>query len=129
MVWVIIVVIVLVVVYNISSSSNKVVERVNDYGGMRIKYATLLNHILSGHEDSKVFVETRTYLRAGVANYGGKTIFHIQQSTNNSVIIHYDVTDNPVVAPIHLEWVFPDTMDQDVMFTKMNMDIAKKLGY
>lgn len=128
MVWVIFVCIVIIVIYKLTYS-NKIVKRVNEYGGMQNKYSTLLSHILSGHKDSKIYVETRTYIRAGVSNYGGNTMFHIQQSTNNSVIIHYDVSGNPVVDPIHLKWVFPDTMNQDVMFARMNLDIAKRIGY
>ena len=94
---------------------------------MRVKYARLLENILSGHKDSKVFVETRTYLRAGVSNYGGTTLFHIQQSTGNKVIIQYEVKDNPAVPAFQLEWVFPDDMDQNEMMVVISNDIQKKM--
>ncbi len=42
--------------------SGKVTNGVNRQGGMRVKYFKLVNHILMAHRDSRVFLETRTYL-------------------------------------------------------------------
>ena len=127
MIWVIIVAVIVFIAFNIGSTSGQVVGSVNNCGGMRVKYARLLENILSGHKDSKVFVETRTYLRAGVSNYGGTTLFHIQQSTGNKVIIQYEVKDNPAVPAFQLEWVFPDDMDQNEMMVVISNDIQKKM--
>lgn len=127
MIWVIIVAVIVFIAFKIGSTSGQVVESVNNSGGMRVKYARLLENILSGHKDSKVFVETRTYLRAGVSNYGGTTLFHIQQSTGNKVIIQYEVKDNPAVPAFQLEWVFPDDMDQDEIMVVISNDIQKKM--
>ena len=109
MIWVIIIVIAVVVViaFKLGSTSGQVIGSVNSSGGMRVKYAKLLNNILSGHKDSKIFAETRTYIKAGVSNYGGTTLFHIQQSTGNKVIIQYEVKNNPVVPSFQLTWTFP----------------------
>lgn len=127
MIWVIIVAVIVFIAFKIGSTSGQVVGSVNNSGGMRVKYARLLENILSGHKDSKVFVETRTYLRAGVSNYGGTTLFHIKQSTGNKVIIQYEVKDNPAVPAFQLEWVFPDDMDQDEMMVVISNDIQKKM--
>lgn len=127
MIWVIIVAVIVFIAFKIGSTSGQVVGSVNNSGGMRVKYARLLENILSGHKDSKVFVETRTYLRAGVSNYGGATLFHIQQSTGNKVIIQYEVKDNPAVPAFQLEWVFPEDMDQDEMMVVISNDIQKKM--
>jgi hypothetical protein len=127
MIWAIIIAIVIFVAFKLGSTSGQVVGSVNSSGGMRAKYAKLLENILGGHKDSKIFVETRTYIRAGVSNYGGTTLFHIQQSTGNKVIIQYEVKDNPVVPSYQLEWTFPDDMDQDEMMAVMAMDIQKKM--
>ncbi len=127
MIWIIIVAIIVFIAFKIGSTSGQVVGSVNNSGGMRVKYARLLENILSGHKDSKVFVENRTYLRAGVSNYGGTTLFHIQQSTGNKVIIQYEVKDNPAVPAFQLEWVFPDDMDQDEMMVVISNDIQKKM--
>ena len=127
MIWVIIVAVIVFIAFKIGSTSGQVVGSVNNCGGMRVKYARLLENILSGHKNSKVFVETRTYLSAGVSNYGGTTLFHIQQSTGNKVIIQYEVKDNPAVPAFQLEWVFPDDMDQNEMMVVISNDIQKKM--
>lgn len=127
MIWIIIVAIIVFIAFKIGSTSGQAVGSVNNSGGMRVKYARLLENILGGHKDSKVFVETRTYLRAGVSNYGGTTLFHIQQSTGNKVIIQYEVKDNPAVPAFQLEWVFPDDMDQNEMMVVISNDIQKKM--
>ena len=129
MIWVIIIVIAVVVViaFKLGSTSGQVIGSVNNSGGMRVKYAKLLNNILSEHKDSKIFVETRTYIKAGVSNYGGTTLFHIQQSTDNKVIIQYEVKNNPVVPSFQLTWTFPDDMDQDEMRNVIAADILRKM--
>lgn len=126
MIWVIVTAIVVYIAFKLGSTSGQMVGSVNSSGGMRVKYAELLENILNSHKDSKIFVETRTYIRAGVSNYGGTTLFHIQQSTGNRVIIHYEVKDNPVVPSYQLKWSFPDDMNQDEMMTIMIMDMQKK---
>ena len=129
MIWVIIIVIAVVVVitFKLGSTSGQVIGSVKNSGGMRVKYAKLLNNILSGHKDSKIFAETRTYIKAGVSNYGGTTLFHIQQSTGNKVIIQYEVKNNPVVPSFQLTWTFPDDMDQDEMRNVIAADILREM--
>lgn len=127
MIWVIVIIVVVFIAFKLGSTSGQVVGNVSSSGGMRVKYAKLLENILGGHEDSKIFVETRTYIRAGVSNYGGTMLFHIQQSTGNKVIIQYEVKENPVVPSYLLEWTFPDNMNQDEMMTVMAIDLEKKL--
>lgn len=127
MVWVIVIAIVVFVAFKLGSTSGQVVGNVQSSGGMKVKYAKLLKNILGGHKDTQIFVETRTYIRAGISNYGGTTLFHIQQSPGNKVIIQYEVKDNPVVPSFQLEWTFPDDMDQDEMMTVMAMDMQKKM--
>lgn len=127
MIWVIVIAVVVFIAFKLGSTSGQVVGNVNSSGGMRVKYAKLLENILDGHKDSKIFVETRTYIRAGVSNNGGTTLFHIQQSAGNKVIIQYEVKNNPVVPSYQLEWTFPDDMDQDEMMAVMAMDMQKKM--
>ena len=127
MIWVIVIVAIIFIAFKLGSTSGQVDGNVNSSGEMRVKYAKLLENILGGHKDSQIFVETRTYIRAGVSNYGGTTLFHIQQSTGNQVIIQYEIKNNPVVPAFQLEWVFPDNMDQDEMMAVMAIDMQKKM--
>ena len=126
--WIILIIIIgIVVIYHFGKRTGETVGRVSSDGGMRLKYSNLLNNILQGHRDCKILVETRTYIRAGVSNYGGSTIFHIQQCPNNTVMIDYDVSNNPVVPNFSLRFTFPDTMDQDEMMEQIGLGIQRKM--
>jgi hypothetical protein bacD2_16800 len=124
---IIIITIVVYLIFKFGLISGQVTSGVNKQGGMRVKYSKLVNHILSAHRDSCVFLETRTYLRVGVSNYGGTTLFHIQQCPDGKVMIQYEIKNNPIIPPFHLDWTFSDSMDQDEMLTTINRDINMKI--
>ena len=107
--------------------SNEAVTSVSTAGGMRFKYATLLSHILSGHVDSRIYVETRTYIKAGVSNYGGTTMFYIQQCPGNIVMIDYEVSNNPVSPNFTLHFKFDDRMDQNLMMVKIAERVQERM--
>lgn len=126
--WVIILIIIaVIIIYRLGKNSGEVIGRVRSDGGMRLKYSTLINNILQGHRDCKILVETRTYIRVGVSNFGGSTIFHIQQCPNNTVMIDYDVSNNPVMPNFSLRFTFPDTMNQDEMMEQIGLGIQRKM--
>ncbi len=128
MIWVILVIIAIVIAFRIGSKSGEMISSSINAGGMRVKYAKLLEHILNGHPESKIVVETRTYLRAGVSNYGGTTMFHIQQNVGGTVLIDYEVSNNPAVPSFTLHYSFPDTMDQDEMYDRICQGIKNKMA-
>lgn len=117
---------VIIIAFKFGTTSGRVIENVASSGGMREKYAKLLEHILEGHPESTILVETRTYIRAGVSNYGGTTLFHLQQDVGHRIIIQYEIKNNPLTPNWQLEWVFPDDLDQDVMMIRMAKDIENK---
>lgn len=127
MVWVIVLAIVIFVAFKIGSKSGEMISSSINAGGMRAKYARLLELILSGHPESKIVVETRTYIRAGVSNYGGTTMFHIQQNVGGTVLIDYEISNNPAVPSFTLHFTFNDTMDQDEMYEKMCQGVQNKM--
>ena len=126
MIWVIIVAIVVYFIYKFVNESNKVTEKVEAEGGMKKKYHTLLDFILTGHPEARILQETRTFISAGVSNYGGSTMFYIQQSPGGQCIIQYEVKNNPMIGDFRLQWTFPDDMDQTMMLVRMTADIQKK---
>ncbi len=128
MIWVILVIIAIVIAFRIGSKSGEMISSSTNAGGMRVKYAKLLEHILNGHPESKIVVETRTYLRAGVSNYGGTTMFHVQQNVGGIVLIDYEVSHNPAVPSFTLRYSFPDTMDQDEMYDRICQGIQNKMA-
>ena len=54
-------------------------------------------------------------------------MFHIQQTSNNAVIIDYDVSDNPLVGSFSLRFTFPDNMDQDEMMVQIGLGVQRKM--
>lgn len=127
MIWVIIVIIIVIVAFKIGSKSGEMVSSSSNAGGMRVKYAKLLELILNGHAESRIVTETRTYIRAGVSNYGGTTMFHIQQSTGSTVLIDYEVSNNPAVPSFTLHFAFPDNMNQEEMYEQIAMGVQRKM--
>lgn len=126
--WIVILIIIgAIFIFKFGKHTGETVGRVSSDGGMRLKYSKLLNHILQGHKDCKVLLETRTYIRTGVSNYGGTTMFHIQQCPNNTVMIDYDVANNPVVPDFSLRFTFPDTMNQDEMMEQIGLGVQRKM--
>ena len=127
MIWIVVFIVVVIIVYNLGSKSGETIEHVSESGGMRMKYTELLEYILAGHRESRVFVETRTYIRAGVSNYGGTTLFHIQQCPGNKVMIDFEVKNNPAVKAFTLRFVFDDSMNQSDMYQQINLGIQRKM--
>ncbi len=127
MIWVVVVIVVVIIAFKIGSNTGEMVSSSANAGGMRNKYAKLLEHILDGHPESKIVVETRTYIRAGVSNYGGTTMFHIQQNAGGTVLIDYEISHNPAVPNFTLHFSFPDTMNQDEMYDRICQRIQSKM--
>ena len=128
MIWVIIVAVAIFIAIKIGSKTGEAVSSSMNSGGMKNKYSVLIEHILSGHPDCKIILETRTYIRLGVSSYGGTILFHIQQSTGGVVLIDYEVTRNPAMSDFTLHFSFPDNMDQNEMFEKINMRVYEKMS-
>lgn len=127
MIWVILVIVIVIIAFKLGNRTGVMVSSASSAGGMRTKYAKLLEYILNGHPESKIVVETRTYIRAGVSNYGGTTMFHIQQSTGGMVLIDYDVSNNPAVASFTLHFSFRDDMDQEQMYEQICIGVGEKM--
>lgn len=127
MIWAILVIVVVVIAFKLGNKTGEMVSSSSNAGGMRTKYAKLLEYILNGHPESKIVVETRTYIRAGVSNYGGTTMFHIQQSSDGIVLIDYDVSRNPAIPSFTLHFSFRDDMDQELMYEQICTGVQKKM--
>lgn len=121
---VVVVFIVIKFIYDSVKQSNDIASQ----GGVRRKYSVLINHILSGHENAKIFQETNTFVSVGVSGIAGSTVFFIQQTYGN-VTIQYKVKNNPILGEMNKEWTFPENMDQNLMIRRINEDLEKELNY
>lgn len=118
---VIIAVIVTIIVFKFVNDSNKQANAVAKQGGMRIKYRTLINYILSSDPKCRIIQETSTFISVGVSGISGSTVFLIQQ-TYGTVTIQYKVKSH-VFGNHQLEWRFDEFEDQEKMIDKITHDI------
>lgn len=119
--WIIIIAIVVIIAIKFANDCNEQADAVAKQGGMRIKYRTLINYILSSDPKCKIIQETATFISVGVSGISGSTVFFIQQ-TFGSVTIQYKVKSH-VFGNHQLEWKFDEFADQEKMIEKITHDV------
>lgn len=121
--WIIIilVVIVLIVFFLFDSDRKKQIQRIDSEGGMRKKYAFLIDY-LCGSQGS-ILRQSGSSIVLGATSIGGSTLFTLIQ-TFGSLTIKWEV-NSPVFGKHSLEWEFPENEDQETIFTKIGIDIER----
>ena len=115
-------ILVVIIIIHFAHDSHEQKTKVTKEGGMRNKYSTLVDYLLSIHPDAKVMNESGTAIMVGVRGASGSTTFDIVQ-TFGTVTIQYKV-NNIVMGNHKLEWSFPEYDDQEKMIETMEHDIA-----
>ncbi|MBJ10685.1 MAG: hypothetical protein CMP66_04410 [Flavobacteriales bacterium] len=90
-------------------------------GGMRIKYSTLVNYMLSGHQNCKVHQESADSILVGAVSYGGQTSFELIQ-TFGSITITWR-SESPLFGKHKLEWQFPEYTNQEKIINQINSEL------
>lgn len=99
-------------------------RQVQHEGGMRVKYAKLVEWIIQEYPASRIIQEKSTFLNIGTFGMAGTTVFWLTQ-TWGKVTIQYQST-NTFMGTTKLEWEFPEYMPQEQMISKMDSDIINK---
>jgi hypothetical protein len=99
-------------------------RKVQKEGGMRVKYAKLVEWIMQEYPSSRIIQEESTFLNVGALGMAGTTVFWLTQ-TWGKVTIQYKST-NTLMGTIKLEWEFHEDIPQEQMISKMNSDIINK---
>lgn len=102
---------------------NKQSVQIGRQGGMSNKYKTIVAHLMGGHSNSKIFQETSDSLTLGVSSAGGTTVFRLIQ-TFGKVAVIWEL-NSPLFGKHKLEWEFPEFMDQDKMFERINDELGQ----
>lgn len=118
--FILIVAIILFVIIKFAGATNKQSNEVRSQGGMKVKYMILYEFFMSSHGENKLIKETNTYLCIGHSNYGGSSVFHLQQ-TFGEITIQFEF-NNPVFGKHKLEWSFNEKMNQYKMIEKIEND-------
>lgn len=99
-------------------------RKVQKEGGMRVKYAKLVEWVMQEYPGSRIIQEESTFLNVGALGMAGTTVFWLTQ-TWGKVTIQYKST-NTLMGTTKLEWEFHEDMPQEQMIAKMNSDIINK---
>lgn len=123
--WILIIVgiILVIIVIRFAVSSNRQANYVTKQGGMRNKYRTLVDYILSGDSRARIVQEKATFLAIVLSTVGGRTEFLLQQ-TFGKITIQWRM-ESPVFGKHKLEWSFEEFMDQNLMIEKIESDIGE----
>ena len=109
------------------SKSDEIIEHVATNGGMREKYSTIVNRLLSSHPNMAVIAETRTYMDIGMDNPDGSSHFYFQQVSKNAIMIQYELKGDPTMPDFKLEWTFNDSYNQEIMLLQIGADLERKM--
>lgn len=120
--WRIIIILLAFIVIRFIYDTVKQSAKIKNEGGVRNKYAILINHFLSGHKQSQIFQDDNTLVSVGVMGIAGSQIYFISPAYGN-VSIRMEIKNNPLFGNTKMEWLFPENMDQSLMIEKIDHDI------
>lgn len=122
--WGFIITIFILIVIKFIYDTSKQSSKIKSEGGVRKKYALLVDHFLSGHERCRIIQNDNTFVSVGVTGPAGSQIYYIYPSYGN-VTIRMEIKNNPLLGNMKMEWRFPENMDQEHMIEKINHDIEQ----
>lgn len=125
--FIIIAIIVVAIIVKFAFSSAKQSREIKSQGGIRNKYSTIIDYILSCDPNTKIFKETNTLVSVGASGIAGSQIFYIQAAFE-TVTIQMEVKNNPLFGDMQLHWSFPENMEQEEMIKVMFRDIEKEIN-
>ena len=122
MMWFIIILMIVVVIILFSRSMKKMEQQIEKDGGMKNRFAILIDLIMSGDPRTKILKEGRHNLVIGLSVMGSFTTFELINTFSSITIIYR--TNNVLFGKQKLDWEFPVNMDQEQMYFLINKDIA-----
>ena len=100
---------------------------VKSQGGMKKKYAVLIEHLMHCEPRLKILEESNTYIAVGIVGMAGSQIYHFTHICGKVEIV-MRMKDNPLWGNMEMKWDFPETMDQQEMIRIMDKDLAEKFN-
>tara|TARA_B100000900_G_scaffold404127_1_gene412070 strand:+ start:881 stop:1279 length:399 start_codon:yes stop_codon:yes gene_type:complete len=119
--WVFIIAIILYVMFRFFRDVEKQKRKIEIEGGMRVKYSTLVNYFLTGHQNCKVHQETADSILVGAISYGSQTSFELVQTFGSITIVWRSET--PMFGNHKLEWQFPEYTNQEKIINQINSEL------
>lgn len=110
-------------IYKFIVDTRKQSSDIKNQGGIRTKYATLVDHFLHANEQCRILREDNTFVAVGIKGLAGSQVYSIYPSYYGKVTIRMEIKNNPLFGNMKEEWTFPEDMNQEYMI----MNINKKL--
>lgn len=100
-------------------------NQVKREGGMAVKYAVVVNWILTEYPGAKIYENRGTYLTVGTQSMSSTSVFWMTQ-TWGTVTIKYQYSSGGF-GNFDLEWTFDEKMDQRQMLAQMDYQIKLRM--
>ncbi len=92
-------------------------------GGMKIKYARIVNGFLNQDPNTRILHQSPLCIKMGSKGFLGATILILTQ-VYDEVEIEWEFI-SPILGKHQLKWKFPDHSDQDAIYDVINEDVGE----
>lgn len=116
--WTIIIVIVVFIVGKFIFDSINQSNEMKAQGGVRTKYAHLIQLLLDSDPRVRIIQATNTFVNVGLSGPAGAQSFFLQQ-TFGKLTVQIVIKNNPLLGNMTIERTFPEDMDQDEMMKEL----------
>lgn len=121
--WIVITIIVVGIIGKFLYDRNQQSSKIQKEGGMAHKYRTIIDILMSGDPNSKIYKILSDTVTLGVSSSGGTTLFILTQ-TFGKLTVQWKM-DSPFFGKHNLEWDFNEYLDQDKMAERIMNDLSK----
>ncbi len=129
--WSVIIVIIVFIIGKFVFDSINQSNEMKAQGGVRTKYAHLIQLLLDSDPRVRVIQATNTFVNVGISGPAGAQSFLLQQ-TFGKLTVQIVIKNNPLLGDMTIERTFPEDMDQGEMIKELmktqQSEMEKKLS-
>lgn len=129
--WTVIIVIIVFIIGKFVFDSINQSNEMKAQGGVRTKYAHLIQLLLDSDPRVRVIQATNTFVNVGISGSAGAQSFLLQQ-TFGKLTVQIAIKNNPLLGDMTIERTFPEDMDQGEMIKELmkaqQSEMEKKLS-
>lgn len=116
--WKFIIILIVLILGKFFYDTMKQSREVRKQGGVRTKYAKLIQMILDSDPRVRIVQETNTMVNVGISGMAGSQNYLLQQ-TFGKLNVQVVIRNNPLLGNMKIERIFPEDMDQEKMMEEL----------
>lgn len=120
--WTFIIVLVIIIIGKFVFATSQQKAKYVQIGGIKTKYATLVDYLLNSHDRCRILQENTTFVAIGINGPACSQVYYIYPSYGN-VTIRMEIKNNPLFGNMKHEWTFSENMNQEDMIRNINNDL------